>query len=52
MTYGNPSGNKINLVEYINKMFMRLFLSQVLDDGLTPRTQRISCIQDVDNDIG
>lgn len=52
MTYGNPSGNKINLVEDINKMLMRLFLSQVLDDGFTPRTQRISCIQDMDNDIG
>lgn len=52
MTYGNPSGNEINLVKDINQMFMCLFLPQVLDDGLTPRTQRISCIQDMDNDIG
>lgn len=51
-TYGNPGGNKVNLVEHIHKMFMCLFLSQVLDDGLTPRTQRISCIQNVDDDIG
>lgn len=52
MTYGHPSGNEINLVKDINQMFMCLFLPQVLDDGLTPRTQRISCIQDMDNDIG
>lgn len=52
MTYGHPSGNEINLVKDIHQMFMCLFLSQVLDDGLTSRTERISCIQDMDNDIG
>jgi len=51
-TYGSPGGNKIDLVQDIHEMLVRLLLSQVLDNRLTPRTERIPSIENMDDNIG
>lgn len=33
-------------------MLVRLFLPQVLDNRLTPRAERVSSIENVDDDVG
>lgn len=51
-THGSPCGNKIDLVENVNKVLVRLFLPQVLDNRLTPGTEWIPSIEHVNDDIG
>jgi len=51
-THGNPGRNKIDLVQHVDQLFVRLFLPQELDDGFTPGSHRIPGIEDVDDNVG
>lgn len=51
ITHGDPSRNKIDLVQDIHQMLVCLFLPQILHDGLTPCSERISGVQDMDDHI-
>jgi hypothetical protein len=51
ITHCNPSWNKIDLVQNVNQVLVRLLLPDVLDDRLTPRSDRISRIEDVDDHV-
>jgi hypothetical protein len=51
-THRDPSRHQIHLVKHIYQMLMRLLLSQILHNRLTPRPHRVSRIQDMDDNIG
>jgi hypothetical protein len=51
-THRHPGWHQVHLIEHVDKVFVGLFLPQVLDDGLASRPEGISCIEDVDDDIG
>lgn len=51
-THGNPGGDKIDLVQDVDQVLVRLLLSQVFDDRLAPGTDGVSRVQHVNDDIG
>ena len=50
-THGNPGGDKIDLVQDVDQVLVRLLLSQVLDDRLAPGTDGVSRVQHVNDNI-
>lgn len=51
MTHRSPSRNEVDLIQHVDQMLVRLLLPQVLDDRLTPCSERISSIENMDDDV-
>ena len=51
-THSDPGRHKVDLVQHIHQMLVRLLLADVLDNGLTPGAHRISSVQNMDDDVG
>lgn len=51
-THGHPGRHKIDLVQHVDQLFVRLFLFQKLDDGFTPGSHGVPGVEHVDDDVG
>jgi hypothetical protein len=50
-THSNPSGDKVDLVKDVDKVLVSLLLAEVIDNGPAARTERVTGVEDVDNNI-
>jgi hypothetical protein len=50
-TYSSPGGHKIDLVQHVDEVLVCLFFSKVFDDRLAPCAERITGVQDMNDDV-
>lgn len=51
-THCYPCRDKIDLVQNINQLLVRLFLPQIINDRFTPCSKRVSSIENVNDNVG